>query len=96
MSAVDVALTSLNGTFFSLCSGKSVDEVSERAVPAEELLVGAALCNFSLHQHKDMVSLWQEAHPVCDQDACLYSHQKEEMENQKFAGFRVVRLFSYI
>lgn len=70
------ALTSLNGAFFSLCSGKSVDEVSKSTVPAEELLVGAALCNFSVHQHKDMVGLWQEAHPVCDQDTRLRSKQK--------------------
>lgn len=64
-------LTSLNGTFFSFCSGKSVDEFGKSAVPAEELLVGAALCNFSVYQDKDMVGLWQEAHSVCNQDTRL-------------------------
>lgn len=72
-------LTSLNGALFSLCIGKSVDEVSKGAVAAEELLVGAALCDFSIYQHKDMVSLRQEAHPMGHQDAGLYSKpQKSE------------------
>lgn len=64
-------LTSLNGTFFSFCSGKSVDEFGKSAVPAEELLVGAALCNFSIYQDKNMVGLRQEAHSVCNQDTRL-------------------------
>lgn len=73
-----------------------MDEVSESAVPAEELLVGATLCNFSIYQHEDVVGLWQEAHPVCNQDTCLLNNQKQEMENQKCGGLSVVRLFLYI
>lgn len=65
------ALTSLNGTFFSFRSGKSVDEFGKSAVPAEELLVGAALRNFSVYQDKNMVGLWQEAHSVSNQDPRL-------------------------
>ena len=64
-------LTSLYGTLFSLRVGKGVDEVSKGAVAAEQLLVGAALCDFSIYQHEDMVSLRQEAHPVGHQDAGL-------------------------
>lgn len=73
-------LTSLNGALFSLCIGESVDEVSKGAVAAEELLVGAALCDFSIYQHEDMVSLRQEAHPMGHQDAGLYSkpHKSEK------------------
>lgn len=64
-------LTSLNGTFFSFGSGKSVDEFGKSAVPAEQLLVGAALCNFSVDQDENMVGLWQEAHSVSNQDPRL-------------------------
>lgn len=64
-------LTSLNGTFFSLRSGKRVDEFGKSAVPAEELLVGAALCDFSVYQDKNVVGLWQEARSVSNQDPRL-------------------------
>lgn len=57
-------LTSLYGALFSLCAGEGVNEVSKGAMAAEELLVGAALCDFSISQNKDEVSLWQEAHPM--------------------------------
>lgn len=66
-------LTSLYGTLFSLCTGKGVDEISEGAVAAEELLVGAALCDFSIYQDEDEVSLRQKAHPMGHQDAGLCS-----------------------
>lgn len=72
-------LTSLNGTFFSFCSGKSVDEFGKSAVPAEQLLVGAALCNFSVDQDENMVGLWQEAHSVSNQDPRLRSKQNQKM-----------------
>lgn len=65
--------TSLNGTLFSLCTGESVDEVSKGAVTTEKLLVGAALCDFSIYQDENEVSLRQEAHPMGHQDAGLYS-----------------------
>ncbi|TNN45538.1 hypothetical protein EYF80_044264 [Liparis tanakae] len=42
---------------------RGVDEVGEGAVAAEELLVGAALCDLSVSQDQDEVGLWQEAHP---------------------------------
>lgn len=84
------ALTSLNGTFFSFCSGKCVDKVSKSTMPAEELLVGAALSNFSIYQDKDMVGLRQEAHSVCNQYTRLRSKQKQKMENQKRGGLRGV------
>lgn len=73
-------LTSLYGTLLSLCAGEGVDEVSKGAVAAEELLVGAALCDFSIYQHEDMVSLRQEAHPMGHQDAGLYNkpHKSEK------------------
>lgn len=73
-------LTSLNGAFFSLCAGEGVDELSKGAVAAEELLVGAALCDFSIYQHENMVSLWQEAHPMGHQDAglCSKPHKSEK------------------
>lgn len=88
-------LTSLNGTFFSFCSGKSVDEFGKSAVPAEELLVGAAFCNFSVYEDKNMVGLWQEAHSVCNQDTRLGSKQKQKLENQKCGGLKAVRPFVY-
>jgi len=67
-----VFLTSLDGALFSLRADEGVDEVGEGAVAAEELLVGAALCDLSISQDEDEVSLWQEAHPVGHQDASLY------------------------
>lgn len=72
-------LTSLNGTLFTLCAGEGMDEVSKGAMAAEELLVGAALCDFTIYHHEDMVSLWQEGHPMGHQDARLYSkpHKSE-------------------
>lgn len=81
-------VTSLNGALFPLCIGKSVDEVCKGAMAAEKLLVGAALCDFSIYQHEDMVSLWQEAHPMGHQDAGLYrkpheSDRKGASPNQK-------------
>lgn len=52
---------------------------------AEELLIGAALCDFSIYQHKDEVGLRQEAHPMGHQDTGLYNnpHQSEKWEGTK-------------
>lgn len=63
--------TSLNGALFSLCARESVNEVGKGAVAAEQLLVRAALCDFSIYQNQDEVSLRQEAHPVGHQDTGL-------------------------
>lgn len=73
-------LTSLYGALFSLSAGKGVDEVRKGAMAAEELLVGATLCDFSIYQDEDMVSLRQEAHPMGHQDAGLFSkpHKSEK------------------
>lgn len=47
---------------------------------AEELLVRAALCDFSIYEDEDEVGLRQEAHPMGHQDAGLYSkpHKSEK------------------
>lgn len=63
--------TSLYGTLFTFCASKGVDEVGKGAVTTKELLVGATLCNLSIHQYQDEVGLWQEAHPMGHQDAGL-------------------------
>lgn len=65
-------LTSLYGALFPFCAGEGMNEVSEGTMATEELLIGAALCDFSIYQHEDMVSLRQEAHPMGHQDAGLY------------------------
>lgn len=57
-------LTSLYGALLSLRVGKGVDKVGKGAMAAEQLLVGAALGNFSICHNQNMVGLWQEAHPV--------------------------------
>lgn len=64
-------ITSLYGALLSLSVSEGVDEVGEGTMAAEELLVGAALCDFSINQDQDMVSLRQEAHPMGHQDAGL-------------------------
>ena len=74
-------LTSLYGALFSLCGvGKGVDEVSKCTVAAQELLVGAALCDFSIYHDEKEVGLRQEAHPMGHQDAGLHSkpHRSEK------------------
>lgn len=63
--------TSLYGAFLPLCACKGVDEVSKGTMAAEELLVGATLCDFAIYQDEDEVSLRQEARPMGDQDAGL-------------------------
>lgn len=65
-------LTSLYGALLSLRAGKGVDKVSKGAVAAEQLLVGAALGNFSICHDQNMVGLWQEAHPVGHKNAGLH------------------------
>lgn len=57
-------LTSLYGALFSLCAGKGVNEFSKGAMAVEKLLVGAALCDFTISQDEDEVGLRQEAHPM--------------------------------
>lgn len=68
--------TSLNRALFSLGARKSVNEISKGAVAAEQLLVGAAFCDFSIYQNQDEVSLRQEAHPMGHQDASLLRKSK--------------------
>lgn len=73
-------LTSLYSALFSLCAGEGVDEVSKGTMAAEELLVWTTLCDFSIYQDEDMVSLRQEAHPMGHQDAglCSKPHKSEK------------------
>lgn len=72
--------TSLYCALFSLRIGEGVDKVSKGAMATEKLLVGAALCDFSIYQDENEVSLRQEAHPMGYQDAGLYSkpHKSEK------------------
>lgn len=65
-------LTSLYGALLSLRVGKGVDKVGKGAMAAEQLLVGAALGNFSICHNQNMVGLWQEAHPVGHKNAGLH------------------------
>lgn len=70
-------LTSLYGALLSLRVGKGVDKVGKGAMAAEQLLVGAALGNFSICHNQNMVGLWQEAHPVGHKNAGLHGEPHE-------------------
>lgn len=43
--------TLLCGAFFPLGGGKGSDEVGKGSFAAEELLIGATLCDLSIYQH---------------------------------------------
>lgn len=49
---------------FTVVAGKHMDEVCKGPVAAQQLLVGATLCDLPVHQHQDEVRLGQEAHPM--------------------------------
>lgn len=76
--------TSLYDALFSLCARKSVNEVCESTVAAEQLLVRTTFCDFSVRQNEDEVSLWQEAHPMGHKYAGLLStpQQREREKTQ--------------
>lgn len=62
----------MDGALLSLCAGKGVDKVSKGAMATEQLLVRAALRDFSIYHHQNMVGLRQEAHAVGHKNAGLY------------------------